>query len=365
MIENKMTDGRDKNLKAIKFSLGFIVLVIIVVILIALKEILIPITIAIFLTFLYHPLLILLQTRLKIPKFLALILIFLLNFAVFYLVGLIFFSSFGSFSTRMEYYGEKLSSIIQDILSPFNLTLVELGRFLGFQAQKFDAGLLLQKLFKAGIIQSFFSSFSNLLGNFFIVMLFWIFMILGKQQFEERLKIAFAFRSTDPEKYISSINDQLQSYLIIKTLVSLATGITFTIILTIFGIDFAIIWGLLAFILNYIPNIGSLLATIFPILIALLDLGFGFASISVALLLLIAQNIFGNVIEPKYLGKKMDLSPVFILISLIFWGWIWGIVGMFLAVPICSLIKILCSNIESLKPIAVIIGSKAEPLKNS
>jgi len=88
-------------------------------------------------------------------------------------------------------------------------------------------------------------------------------------------------------------------------------------------------------------------------------------SISLAILLFITQNIFGNVVEPKFLGKKMDLSPVFILMSLIFWGWIWGIVGMFLAVPIASLLKILCSNIDALKPVAVIIGSKPEPIQDS
>lgn len=360
-----MPDARDRNLIAIKYFLGFIVFVIIVVILITLKDILIPITIAVFLTYLFHPLLTFLQKKLRIPKFLALILVFVLNFVVFYLMGLIFFSSFGSFSTRMEFYGEKLSQIVQDILSPFNLTLLELEGFLGFETQEFKVGMILQKLFKAGIIQSFFSSFSNLMSDFFVVMLFWIFMIMGKEQFEQRLKVAFSSSSTDTDKYISSINDQLQSYLIIKTLVSLATGLTFTIILMIYGIDFAVIWGLLAFILNYIPNIGSLIATLFPILIALLEYGLGFTSISLSVLLLIAQNIFGNVIEPKYLGKKMDLSTVFILVSLIFWGWIWGIVGMFLAVPIGSLIKILCSNIEALKPIAIIIGSKAEPLKDS
>jgi predicted PurR-regulated permease PerM len=280
-------------------------------------------------------------------------------------LGLIFFSSFGGFSARMEFYGERLSQIGRDILSPFNLTLLELEGMLSLEIQKFDVGSLLKKLFDAGIIQGFVSSFSNLLTNFFIVMLFWVFMIMGKNKFEERLKVAFSSSSVDIEKQIFAINEQLQSYLIIKTLISLATGVTFTVILTIYGIDFALIWGLLAFVLNYIPNVGSLLATLFPILIALLDYGFGFASISIAVLLLIAQNIYGNIIEPKYLGKTLDLSPVFILMSLIFWGWVWGIVGMFLAVPIAALLKIFCSNIEALKPIAIIIGTKAKPIQSN
>ncbi|MGD8306054.1 MAG: AI-2E family transporter [Ignavibacteria bacterium] len=360
-----MTPAADKNQKMITYFLGFIVAVIIVAILILLRDLLIPITIAILLTYLFYPVLEFLKVKLKLPKPLGLIVILIFNFAVFYVLGLIFFSSFGDFSTRIEYYGEKLSQIVKDVLSPFDLTIMELEAFFGLEIQKFDAGKLLKQLFDAGIIQGFVSSFSNLLSNFFIVMIFWVFMILGKKRFEERLKVAYSSSSENIEKQIDAINDQLQSYLLIKTLVSLATGVSFTVVLTIYGIDFAMFWGLLAFILNYLPNIGSLLATVFPIIIALLDFGFGFTSISLAALLLIVQNIFGNVIEPKFLGMKLDLSPVFILISLIFWGWIWGIVGMFLAVPIASLFKILCSNINPLKPIAILIGTRAEQLESS
>lgn len=355
-----MTTAADKNQKMITYFLGFIVAVIMVVILILLKDLLIPITIAILLTYLFYPVLEFLKERLKLPTPLGLIVILIINFAVFYVLGLIFFSSVGDFSTRIEYYGDKLSQIVKDILSPFDLTIIELEGFLGLQIQKFDASKLLKQLFDAGIIQGFFTSFSNLLSNFFIVMIFWMFMILGKKRFEERLKIAYSSSSGNIEKQLNAIVDQLQSYLLIKTLISIATGVTFTAVLSIYGIDFAMFWGLLAFILNYLPNIGSLLATVFPILIALLDFGFGFTSISLAAILLIVQNIYGNLIEPKFLGMKLDLSPVFILISLIFWGWIWGIVGMFMAVPIASLFKILCSNINPLKPIAILIGTKAE-----
>jgi len=360
-----MSNTTENNQRWITYFLGFIVSVIVVVILITFKDILIPITIAILLTYLFHPLLELMKKKLKIPRPIGLVLIFILNFAIIYVLGLIFISSFGGFSAKIEFYGGRLSQITRDILSPFNLTVLELEGMLGLEIKKFDAGGLLKKLFDAGIIQGFVSSFSNLISNFFVVMLFWVFMIMGKNKFEERLKVAFSSSSIDTERQIRAINEQLQSYLIIKTLISLATGVTFTVILTIYGIDFALFWGLLAFVLNYIPNIGSLLATLFPILIALLEYGFGFTSISIAVLLLIAQSIYGNIIEPKYLGRTMDLSPVFILFSLIFWGWVWGIVGMFLAVPLAAILKILCSNIDSLKPIAIIIGTKAEPIQNN
>ena len=360
-----MAVSGDKNQKMIAYFLGFIVSVIIVVILITFKDFLLPITIAILLTYLFHPILDFMKVKLKIPRPLGVILILILNFAFFYILGLIFFASFGDFSARMQYYGDKLSAIVSAVLSPFNLTLVELASWLGYETKKFDVGQLLKRLFDAGIIQGVLTSFSNLLSNFFLVMLFWVFMILGKQQFEKRLKVAFSSSSFDTEKQINAVSDQLQSYLMIKTIVSLATGVTFTVVLTIYGIDFALIWGLLAFILNYIPNIGSMLATIFPILIALLDFGFGFSSVSLAIILFAVQNIYGNILEPKFMGMKLDLSPVFILISLIFWGWIWGIVGMFLAVPIASLFKILCSNVDALKPVAILIGTKAEPINDA
>ncbi len=123
-------------------------------------------------------------------------------------------------------------------------------------------------------------------------------------------------------------------------------------------------WGFLTFVLNFIPNIGSMIATVCPIIIGLLQYGFGFTVISMAVILLIIQNVIGNIAEPHFLGTRMDLSPVFVLFSLIFWGWIWGIVGMFLAVPISASIKILFSNIEPLKPIAILLGSKTEPINS-
>ncbi len=357
-----MDNLNTKKLSMIAYSLGFLVAVVIVYILLVFKDLAVPFTIAIFLTFLFHPLLLIMKNKYKIPKSIGLVLIFLLNFAIFYLLGLIIFANLSGFSGKIEEYGDKLSVVVQSILSPFQLTLDELAKLFGFEIEKFNAGSLIKRLLDAGIIQGVISSFSNLFSKFFVVMLFWVFMIMGKENFEERLKVAFKSRGDEIHQAIGLINSQLQAYLVIKTIISLITGLVFTIILSFYGIPFAIIWGLLAFILNFIPNIGSLLATVFPIIIGLLEYGLGFTSISLAVVLVGAQNIFGNLIEPKFMGSKMDLSAVFILISLIFWGWLWGIVGMFLAVPIASVIKIFCSAVEPLKPIAVLIGSKAEPV---
>jgi AI-2 transport protein TqsA len=343
--------------KIIAYLLGFVSFVLFVYILIALREILIPITIAIFLTFLFYPLIIYL-TRFKIPKWLSLVIIVIVVSGLYYLVGLILVSSFSTFPEKLQAYSENLSAFIQSLLSPFNITLKEFSEFLNIKIKEFDVESVFQKLFEAGVIQNIFNSFSGVFGDTFIAMIFWVFMIMGKDRFEERLKHAFRGRKEFVEKNLDTINEQLQSYIIIKTILSLATSIIATVILWIFGVDFAIVWGLLTFILNYIPNIGSLIATVGPIIVSLLEYGLGLTTVSISVLLLLNQNIIGNLIEPHYLGRHMDLSPVFVLFSLIFWGWIWGIVGMFLAVPIAAAMKILFSNIGPLKPVAILMGRK-------
>ncbi len=348
-----------KHTKITAYFLGFISFVLFVFILKSLSAILIPVTFAIFLTFLFHPLIMYLN-KYKIPKWAAIICIIVFVFSVYYLIGLLLVSSFSTFPDKIDSYSANLNSFFKVILKPFNLTLREFSRMLGIDYRSIETGKILPELFKTGVILDVFTSFSSMMSDFFITMVFWIFMMSGKTKFEERLRFAFAERKATVDKNIFNVNEQLQSYIVIKTILSLTTGITTTIILLAYGIDFALMWGFLTFVLNFIPNIGALIATVAPITIGLLQYGFGFTVISLAALLLVVHNIIGNVAEPHYLGIQMDLSPVFVLFSLIFWGWIWGIGGMFLAVPISASMKILFSNIEPLKPIAILLGTKAK-----
>ncbi len=345
--------------KAIAYFLGFISFVLFVYILMALKKILIPVTIAIFLTFLFHPLMEYFKKKLKFPKWLSLILILIFIFGVYYLIGLMVAANFGNFTDKLHTYSANLAVFLQQLLDPFNITVKELGQMMNFRVEQFNFNSVFESLFKTGILQNIFSSFSSMLGDFFISMIFWVFMIMGKTKFEERLKSAFDGKGDLIESYIFSFNTQLQSYITIKTITSFITGTIVTVILWIYGIDFAIFWGLLTFILNFIPNIGSIIATLFPIIISFLEYGFGVRTVSLSVLLILNQNIIGNLIEPHYMGRQMDLSPVFVLFSLIFWGWVWGIAGMFLSVPIAAAVKIFAGSVEPLKPIAVIIGRKA------
>ncbi|MBZ0201259.1 MAG: AI-2E family transporter [Ignavibacteriaceae bacterium] len=352
-----------KHAKATSYFLGFISSALFVYLLMALREILVPVVVAIFLTFLFHPVLMYFK-KYKIPTWISLIVLIFVQIGIYYLLVLIIISSLSTLPDKMQLYVTNLTQIIESILVPFDLTLKEFAAMMNIDIQTLDFGKVLESLIKAGVIQGLLDSFYSMMGSFFIMMIFWIFMIMGKNQFEERLKVAFESNRHTVEKSIKAINNQLQSYIIIKTILSLLTGFITTVILLAYGIDFALIWGLLALTLNFIPNIGSIIATIAPIIIVFLEHGFGFTTISLAALLMVNQNVIGNIIEPQYLGRQMDLSPVFVLFSLIFWGWIWGVVGMFLAVPIAAAIKISFSNIEALRPIAILMGSKPHKLNN-
>ncbi len=353
------TTSETKYTKFLAYLLGFISFTLFVYILTALSGFLIPITIAIFLTYLMHPLVEYLR-KFKVPRWLSLIAILIFISSIYYLLGMLIVANSSAMAVKLEGYGTRLSEILQAILAPFNITAAELAELYGINVHQFDMHSVFQQLFAAGIIQGIFNSVGALVGDLFIALIFWVFMMMGKNKFEGRLRIAFANSREIIDNSLNSINQQLQLYLIVKTSVSLITGMIVTVILTAYGIDFAIFWGILTFVFNFIPNIGSIVITILPILVGFLEFGIGVKAISLGIVLSVNQNIWGNFVEPHFLGKQMDLSVVFVLFSLIFWGWIWGIAGMFLAVPIAALMKILCANIEPLKPVAVIMGSRTD-----
>jgi predicted PurR-regulated permease PerM len=141
-----------------------------------------------------------------------------------------------------------------------------------------------------------------------------------------------------------------------KTLTSLADAILVTVVLWIIGVDFALLWGFVTFVLNFIPNIGSIIATILPFVASLLQ----FNTLAVPLLVLFLlgsiQMLMGNVVEPRWMASSLNLSALLVLFSLIFWGWLWGGLGMILAVPLTSTLKIIFENVNALKPIAILMS---------
>ena len=183
-------------------------------------------------------------------------------------------------------------------------------------------------------------------------------MLGGRDGLVKRVNKAFAEeRAKELMSILRSIENQVQHYLVLKTVISLLTAIISGIILYFGGFDFLLFSSLLIFALNFIPNIGSVIATAFPVLTGLIKFGFSMKVLLVLAGLMLTQMIIGNILEPKIAGKSLNLSPIVILLSLIFWGYIWGITGMILAVPLTSAIKIIFSHIQILKPVAELISA--------
>ncbi len=202
-------------------------------------------------------------------------------------------------------------------------------------------------------------SFVTFAGHALLVFIFMIFILVGQPHLPTRIHAAF-----DPEQaqriceILEHITQDLQTYFSAKALISLVTGILVNLTLIFFAIDFAMLWGVLAFMLNFIPTAGSTLAAIPPIIIALLKFDSFIPAIWIAASLTFINVLLGGLIEPRLMGQRLNLSPVLVILSLLFWGWLWGIMGMALAVPIMATIKIVCENIPALRFVSVLISSK-------
>ncbi|MCB0083127.1 MAG: AI-2E family transporter, partial [Caldilineaceae bacterium] len=153
-----------------------------------------------------------------------------------------------------------------------------------------------------------------------------------------------------------SIHEQIQTYITVKTIVSLITALVSFAAMILFDLDYAVVWALLIFILNFIPNIGSVVAVAFPVLMALLQFGDWTTVGALALALIIIQMINGYFIEPRMMGNQLNLSPFVVLVSLGVFGAIWGITGMFLSVPLTVILMIVFSHFDSTRPIAVLLS---------
>lgn len=312
------------------------------------KPVLFPFFLAVFFYFILSPALDFL-TRLKIPKAISIIFILLVTFSVLYLLGFFFYNSGKSFASDLPKYGQKLTSIVETIQNKFKVG----GARWNLLAWVENLNMEKVGTFFLSTLGPFFSFISNL----FLILIFLIFMLAGKGKVNMKVESSFdKERASKILTIFQNINGQIQKYLVIKTVISLITGILATMVLLIFGVEFAIVFGFLTFILNYIPNIGSIIATAFPALIAAFQFESLWPAFWIVILLIMIQMTLGNIVEPKLMGQGLGLSPLFVLFSLFFWGWLWGIAGMVLAVPITAIIKIICGNFPSLKIVEALMS---------
>ncbi|MBE7651797.1 AI-2E family transporter [Tenacibaculum finnmarkense] len=286
-----------------------------------------------------------------IPIWLSNVFVFTIIIFSFSFMSEIITNSIVDLSTSYSKYEPNIDVVIKNLNNYFHIDIIKSAKLI---VGDFNYGAVLAETANA---------ISSLLGDTFMIIIYALFMFLEESSFKKKLHKLFSgkdTKNTSIQFILSKIEVSISNYLRLKTYVSLLTGILSYFILLLMGVDSAPFWAFLIFLLNYIPTIGSLIATIFPAVFSLIQFG----ELSPFLIVLIAvgavQVIVGNFIEPKVFGKSLNLSPLVTILSLAIWGKIWGVTGMVLSVPITVIMIIVFSQFERTKTVAIFLSENGE-----
>lgn len=308
------------------------------------RDVILPLIIAWLLSYILGPV-VTFMTRRRIPTGIAVALVLLILLGICYLGGMFLHARVMAFWQAYPIYQSRVMELLRAATSRWQLPYDPLEGINWWSKGSEYLALT------AGSVVSFTS-------KLVLVIFYLVFLLLGKPYFNAKLNHAFVpVQANHIAGILGSISRQFGVYLSLQLLISLATGVIVWLGLSWLNVDFSVTWGALAFFLNFIPTVGSILASIPPVLVALVQFPSFWNAAGVALMLLAIQLTIGNVVAPKVLGERLNLSPVVVLISLVFWGWLWGIAGALLSIPIASAIKIICENIEPLRPISILMSS--------
>lgn len=355
----------DEYTKKIFYVLFFLACICFTAVLKITATVTIPISISILLAFVLEPIVRTLN-KAHIPWGFATIIVALLFLVAISLGGTILFTSIRTVLINYPTYEERFLSIYEFFAENFNLA---------FDAEKsFFSNLFngLNGVFNfSGYIRQVALSLStgvySFSRNLFIILLLMTFLLLEINIMSEKIKSAFEGKTKKQVTIIGgTIIKEISRFIVIKFYISLATGILVYIGLKIIGLDFAIIWAVLSFVLNFIPTFGSIISggvtTVFATIqfFSMTNSDGNGKIIAVLLVMLLVNFVLGNIVEPKIEGENLGVSPFVIIAMLSIWGWIWGFVGMILSVPFIVILKIVCENVPYLTPIAVLLSNKAK-----
>jgi AI-2 transport protein TqsA len=286
----------------------------------------------------------------RLPRAIAVILVILIIVTFGLILAGLVSQSMNEFSLNMPRYREQLDAEFAWVigqLDTFNIS-VDKQQLLSY----LDPGAAMN------MATNLLSSLGGVLTDFLLILLIVVFMLFEAESVPKKIHIAL----DDPSMKIQQIDKFLVSvknYLVIKTLVSLGTGIIIGLWLYFLGVDHFLLWAVLAFLLNYIPNIGSIIAAVPAVLLAFVQLGATTAGLT-ALGFVVSNMVMGNVIEPRYMGRGLGLSTLVVFLSLIFWGWLLGTVGMLLSVPLTMIVKIALESSPDTRWVALLLASDSD-----
>ena len=335
-------------MKEKSYNIGYTVLVTasVVIILAGVKAaavIIVPFLLALFLAVILSPFYLWLRKH-RINQVIALIIIVLLLIAIVTLLFMLVGNSVQDFANNVPAYEAKLRADL--------IATIEVVQRWGMEVPKEDILNLFNMQSVMQYIATTLKSLGSLVTKSFMIILTVVFMLMEISQFTDKLKKT---NSNSLEKFID-ISDSIKHYLLLKFFTSAATGLVITIGLKMFGVHYAVLWGLIAFMLNFIPTIGSIIAALPAVLMAIVQYDIS-ATLGVAALYIVVNTLIGSILEPRIMGRGLGLSTLIVFLSLIFWGWLLGPIGMLLSVPLTIMIKIALDSQENTQWISIMLGS--------
>ena len=311
------------------------------------SPILVPILLSLFIATISAPPLLWLERK-GLPTILALLVVIGFVLAVGLLLVVLVGASLAEFQNQLPIYEQRLESLF------INVNHFVTGLGLTFQFSDISSVVNPESI--ASGVGKFVNEVGGLVANALLIFLTVIFILFEVSTLPKKLEIIFT-RPTDSIERLAGFKRNLQRYLVIKSLTSLATGLLVWLMLTYFGIDFAVLWAVLAFFFNFVPNIGSIIAAIPAVLVALLQVS-NVTALWVAIGYFAINSVIGTVIEPRVAGRHLGLSPLVVFLSLVFWGWILGPVGMFLSVPLTMMVRLVAESNQNTRWVAVMLSDR-------
>ncbi len=312
------------------------------------SPILVPILLSLFVATISAPPLLWLKRR-GLPTFIALLIVIGVITGTGSLLAALVSASLTDFQSQLPLYEMKLQEVYAQLL--------QLSDNFGFDLNFSEIAAFLEPKSIAGAVGKAANELGGIVANALLIFLLVVFILLEVSTLQGKAEAIFS-RTPRTMAKLEDLKRNVQRYLAIKTATSMVTGLLVWAMLEAIGIDFAILFALLAFMLNYVPNIGSFIAAIPAVLLALLQLGPG-AAASVAIGYAIINLILGSIIEPRVAGRHLGLSPLVVFLSLLFWGWVLGPVGMFLSVPLTMMARLFAEAGENTRWVGVVMSDRA------
>ena len=317
----------------------------------------IPIGVGVILGFVFSPLLVFLRNK-RIPASIALAVVIILYLVLSLLfLSLMINSIYSIIANDFNKYQQQFTAIIAAI--EHAVPFIDASVLQEMQGNIFV--FLQNNIFNFS--RSFLQSFISLASKYFIISLTMVFVLLERRFVSRKIKKIYQTRGTHSSvvtQLFSKINAQVSRFLLLKTLISMVTAIIIYIGFSVIGVDLKFLWALLTFVFNFIPTIGSIIISVLSILFAIIQF---FPNMTPVLLVVLlvgsTQMIVGNILDPKIMGDQLNVSPLVIWISLLYWGLVWGPIGTLLAVPLAVIIRILCEAIPSFHTVGILMGNGA------